>query len=340
MERREMIDLKSLRVSVVAGGLSGERPYNLCAGQAVRAELAAHGVSANWFEIGVSPDEDARVLAQLVSHRPDFVFLCVTEEVPIQGALDLLGIAYNGSGAAASLLTLDKVQANEALRREGIRVPDRLSLISASDRDSGWKQVMRPAIQAIIDGSTVVVKPRSSGCSFGVSIVDELENLSGAVEQAMRFSADVIIEEFIAGEEITIGVIGKRALPPITPSDNGIYDSHLKWLHVQSAGQSSGVVAPKRFSADITQKVIDTTDRVRRALGLRNAWRMDAIVQRSEICVLEVNALPKLAGPLGEMCIAAREDGLNYFEMLRTIANDALLACHERQSDSAEKSYG
>jgi D-alanine-D-alanine ligase len=284
----------------------------------VLATLRSRGVAAGWLEIR----RDTACLEALVSDPPDLAVLCVTEEVPIQGVLDMLGIPYNGSGPAPTAISLDKVVSRETMRAWGIATP-RYAIVEHPGSTITPEGVRRCRARADLS-YPIVVKPRSSGCSLGVRCVMSDVDAAVAVAGAARHSDDVLLEEYVEGAEVTVGMVGEDMLAPVCITPFGdVYDPSAKWRHVQPDKRSAYAARPDpRIDAEILRGV---GDRLKRALSLRNAWRFDAIVRDDgSVVVLEVNALPKLAGPSGEMAWAAKASGVDHYGLLSWIASDAL----------------
>jgi D-alanine-D-alanine ligase len=279
--------------------------------------LRENGVSATAYE--VSPGNHC--LEEFVRHPPDFAVLCVTEEVPIQGALDMLGIPYNGSGPMASAMSLDKVITRDALARFGITTPRYALLRNVKSRPA--VEVIRARREAAELVFPMIVKPRAAGCSLGVELVESDEGAARATLAAAEYSSDVLLEEYVDGVEITLGVVGETMLAPIAIGPRGnLYRAADKWRNASTdcSPTYSQLSGDDTVLDEFTQLVSQT----RQALSAENAWRLDAVLTDDAVYVLEVNTLPKLAAPFGEMAWAAASSGVSHYELLTMIIDDSL----------------
>jgi D-alanine-D-alanine ligase-like ATP-grasp enzyme len=140
---------------------------------------------------------------------------------------------------------------------------------------------------------------------------------------AARHSRDVLLEEYISGLEITLSVVGDTMLAPIAIGSRGsLYRAADKWSNASADCKPTYSELPTDDAA--LRDFMDLVMRARRALSMENAWRLDAVLTSDAIYVLEVNTLPKLAAPFGEMAWAAAASGLSHYELLTTIVNDSL----------------
>lgn len=206
------------RVVVLYGGNSAEREVSLKSGAAVLAALHHRGVDA----LGYDPAEGG--LAGLEALAPDRVFIALHgrggEDGTLQGALELLGIPYTGSGVLASALGMDKQRTKLVWQALGLPTPAALML----DANSDWE-----AIAAEL-GLPLIVKPVHEGSTLGISIVDTAAALKTAYFEAARYDARVMAERFIVGEEYTVALLGGRVLPAIRVEvPSGFYDYEAKY---------------------------------------------------------------------------------------------------------------
>jgi D-alanine-D-alanine ligase len=211
----------------------------------------------------------------------DVVFLALHggtgEDGTIQALLDLAGLRYTGSGHLASGLAMDKDLSKRLIRATGVRTPN-------------W--VMAPAPEAVVRrdvGIPAIVKPSKQGSTVGLSLVREEKDLAAAVAEAFRYDDEVLIEQYIAGRELTVGVLGGAALPvgEIIPKHE-IYDYECKY--------TQGMVE-EIFPADIPDRIARSARQqalaVFEALKLRGYGRVDfRLTEREELFCLEVNTLP------------------------------------------------
>ncbi len=208
------------RVVVVYGGASAERDVSLKSGAAVLSALQRAGVEA----IGFDPAEGG--LAGLEALSPDRVFIALHgrggEDGTLQGALELLGIPYTGSGVLASALGMDKQRTKLVWQALGLPTPEAEML----GPDADWMAVVERL------GLPLIVKPVHEGSTLGISIVDSRDALERAYRQAARFDAHVMAERFVVGEEYTVSLLGDEVLPAIRVEvpGGGFYDYEAKYV--------------------------------------------------------------------------------------------------------------
>ena len=206
------------RVAVLYGGNSAEREVSLRSGAAVLAALERSGVDV----IGYDPADGG--LVGLEALAPDRVFIALHgrggEDGTLQGALELLGIPYTGSGVLASALGMDKQRTKLVWQAQGLPTPESLML----DADADWDDIVARL------GLPLIVKPVHEGSTLGISIVDSREALRAAYHEAARFDARVMAERFIRGEEYTVSLLGEKVLPAIRVEvPSGFYDYEAKY---------------------------------------------------------------------------------------------------------------
>lgn len=209
------------KVAVMLGGTSAERPVSLNSGNAVLAALVRQGVDAHSF------DPATRTLGDLIGGEFDRVFIALHgrygEDGCMQGALELLGLPYTGSGVMASALGMDKWRTKLLWRAAGLPTADWAML----DADSDFAAVERQL------GLPIFVKPAREGSSIGMSKVTEPGTLRAAYETAAEHDALVLAEKFIDGPEFTVAILGETALPLIRlepAEDKAFYDFEAKYL--------------------------------------------------------------------------------------------------------------
>lgn len=222
--------------------------------------------------------------------RIDVAFLALHgpygEDGTLQGMLDLLGVPYVGSGTLASALAMDKIMARKVFSAEGIPTPRGVALDRgdfARDPDNALRRVagLVPA----------VVKPSRQGSSIGMSLVPDAVGMRGALEEAFRYDSRALVEERVAGTELTVGVIGNRellALPvvEIVPKRT-FFDYRAKYDPSQC-----DEVCPARIPAALASEASDLALRAHRALDCRGLSRADLIHGPAGLVVLEVNTMP------------------------------------------------
>ncbi|MDB5415807.1 MAG: D-alanine--D-alanine ligase [Rubritepida sp.] len=276
---------KDTRVAVLYGGISAEREVSLVSGEQVIAALREAGFDVT--PIDASADLAATISA-LRAARPDAVFNALHgrfgEDGCIQGVLDWMGLPYTHSGVRASSLAMDKVAAKAVFRAAGLPVaPQRLVDIEELEAED---PMPRP----------YVVKPVNEGSSVGVHILRTGDNRRAEIARSWRFGKQALVEEFIPGRELTVGVMGDRALgvTDIMADAGEFYDYDSKY----AAGGSRHVV-PAVVDAAIYAQAMEIAVAAHQALGCRGATRSDFRYDDTEgepgrLILLEVNTQPGL----------------------------------------------
>ncbi|QEM81348.1 D-alanine--D-alanine ligase [Halomonas binhaiensis] len=206
-------------VVVVYGGHSAEREVSLKSGGAILAALQRGGVDAVGYDLAKGG------LAGLEALSPDIVFIALHgrggEDGSLQGALELAGLPYTGSGVLASALGMDKLRTKAVWQSMGLPTPESISLSA----DMDWSAVVERL------GLPLVVKPVHEGSTIGITIVRDHGELEKAYQDAAGFDTRVMAERFVVGDEFTVSVLGDRALPAIRVEvPNGFYDYEAKYL--------------------------------------------------------------------------------------------------------------
>jgi len=281
------IDAKSMgKVAVLMGGTSAERDISLMSGGGVLQALQSQGVDAHAF------DPAQQALGELKVQGFDRCFIALHgrhgEDGTVQGALELLGIPYTGSGVMASAIAMDKVMTKRLWLADGLPTPRYVCL--AADQQG------REQVRAVPDdlGLPLIVKPPHEGSSIGVSKVQGYSDMAEAVVLAAKYDAEVLCEEFIEGEEVTCPVLGEGttavALPVVRiAAPEGAYDYQNKYFtDVVQYHVPSGL--PAAEEAEIQRVVVAAY----RSLGCRGWGRADLMIRRSDrkAFLLEMNTSP------------------------------------------------
>ena len=298
------------KVAVLLGGRSAEREVSLKSGAMVLAALREAGVDAHGF------DPAQRRLEDLGHEGFARVFIALHgrfgEDGTVQGALELLGIPYTGSGVLASALAMDKLKTKLLWRGAGVSTP-------------AWEQMSENTDAAALVqrlGLPLMVKPASEGSSIGMSKVRRAEDIAGAYRLAAQHDRVVIAEQFIEGIELTAGVLDDSPLPLIrleTPHD--FYDYEAKYL-----ANDTRYILPCGLAAEVEKKLQAQALQAYASLGCRGWGRVDLILDRNrQPYFLEVNTSPGMTDH-SLVPMAAKHLGLSYSDLcLRILA----LARHE-----------
>lgn len=279
-----------MHVVVLAGGLSPERDVSIRSGR--RIANALRGVDRS-FDV-IERDVDATLLTSLRNDPPDCVIPMLHgaagEDGAVRDVLDGLRIPYVGSGPDACRLAFDKPVAKALLRDAGIATPASVALPHSTFRELGASAVLDALINAV--GLPAVVKPARGGSALGTSIVTDVHELPGAMVNAFAYGDVAMIESFVAGVEVAVGVIdtvdGPRAVPAVEiVPDGGFYDYSARY----TAGLTEFFV-PARLDQVVLDQIAHIAVQVHQVLGLRDWSRIDMIVGPDGPSVLEANAAP------------------------------------------------
>ena len=272
------------RVAVLYGGLSAERAVSLASGTQVIAALRQAGFEVDPIEVG----EDLSAVIAALTPRPDAVFNALHgrfgEDGTIQGVLDLLGIPYTHSGVRASAVAMDKAAAKALFAAAGLPVAAGRT-IDIAELEAGDPLPL-----------PYVVKPVNEGSSVGVEIIRAGDNRRAAVARAWQFGRDALVEEYIPGRELTVAVMGDRALAvtEILADAGTFYDYESKY-----ANGGSRHIIPASVHPDVYARALDVAVAAHRALGCRGATRCDfryddTAGEPGRLVLLEINTQPGL----------------------------------------------
>ncbi|MCF6509870.1 D-alanine--D-alanine ligase [Blastococcus sp. MG754426] len=280
-----------LRAVVLAGGLTFEREVSLSSGTQVVEELTRAGVDAELR------DADADLLPGLAAAPADAVFIALHgatgEDGALRAVLDLAGVPYVGSPAAACRLAWDKPAAKSVVRTAGLTTPDWVALPHSTFRELGAGAVLDLMVARL--GLPLMVKPASGGSALGVQKVSRVEDLPAAMVSCFAYGDTVMVERYVEGVEVALAVIdlgeGPVALPAVEiEPESGVFD--------YSSRYSPGLTeyhAPARIPDDVAARAAEVAVRVHEVLGLADLSRTDAIITPDgEVHFLEVNVSPGL----------------------------------------------
>jgi D-alanine-D-alanine ligase len=281
----------TLRAVVLSGGLNFEREVSLSSGTQVVEELTRAGLDAE------VRDADADLLPGLAAAPADAVFIALHgatgEDGALRAVLDLAGVPYVGSPAAACRLAWDKPAAKSVVRASGGTTPDWVALPHSTFRELGAGAVLDLMVARL--GLPLIVKPASGGSALGVQKVSNVEELPAAMVSCFAYGDTVMVERYIEGVELAISVVdlgeGPQALPAveIAPA-SGVFDYTARY----TPGLTEYHV-PARVPGDVAARAAALAVRVHEALGLADLSRTDAIVSPDgEVHFLEVNVSPGL----------------------------------------------
>jgi D-alanine-D-alanine ligase len=311
------------KVAVLMGGRSAEREVSLMSGSGVLKALQSQGVNAHAF------DPAERDLSELKRKGFKRCFIALHgrygEDGTVQGALELLGIPYTGSGVMASSVAIDKVMTKRVWLAEGLPTPKYALL-----RKDGSTPDQIAAVPESL-GLPLIVKPAREGSSIGLSKVLAAGAMAAAVEQAAALDADVLCEQFVAGDEVTCPVLGTgedaRALPVIRiVAPDGNYDYQNKYF-TDDTKYLVPCGLPEGEEAAIQEIVL----RAYRVLGCRGWGRIDVMIDAAtrKPWLLEINTSPGMTGH-SLVPMSARAAGISYEALCVQLLASAALD-HQRE---------
>jgi D-alanine-D-alanine ligase len=290
------------KIAVLMGGPGSERDVSLATGRGVSKALRSLGAEV--------VDVDVRDENFALPKDIDFAFITIHgtfgEDGQLQRILERRGIAYTGEGVEGSQTAFDKIRAKKKFREHGVTTPL-------------WEVIrveQRPTIPL-----PIVVKPPREGSTVGVVIVKNECEIESAINEAAKYGRELLIEQFVPGRELTIGILGDQALPiiEIIPK-GGFYDFTNKYPFLNpQAGGGAEHVCPAKIDAEKTKEIQELALRAFHAAGLQVYGRVDVILSDTgELFVLEINNIPGMteASLLPEAAAAA---GIGYVDLCARI---------------------
>jgi D-alanine-D-alanine ligase len=303
-----MASMKNKRIGVLMGGLSAEREVSLKSGAAVHQALLGQGYDAVAIDVGRD------LPGVLARERIDAAFIALHgrygEDGCVQGLLELMGIPYTGSGVLASALAMHKLYSKQAFSARGI--------LTAPFCPFRRGETIGPGDLPF--GLPLVVKPAQEGSSVGVSIVKREDELAPALEEAFRYDDIILVEQYIRGQEVQVGILEDSPIGAIeiVPKKE-FYDYEAKYTD----GMAEHIF-PARLSPVDYARTLETSLAAHRALGCSGYSRVDLLVTPAGGCyVLEVNTLPGMTALSLLPEIAAKGAGLSFEALVARILEAA-----------------
>ena len=313
MEDFEMdnMNLKEMTVAVFMGGSSSEREISLKTGRAVMDSLSRQGLKV------VTVGEDGDVYKQARERVYDIAFIALHggegEDGTVQRFLEELGIAYTGSGPAACRLAMDKAAAKELFEKDGIPTPRSFTLDGPKGSEElmsshGWLKY------------PIVIKPSCEGSSVGLTIARSGKEFDDGLRAAFSLDRKVLVEEYIPGDEATVGILDGEPLPVVRIiPDGGVYDFKAKY----TAGRTQYEV-PAAYSSDQCSILQKTALKAHMVLGCEGATRVDfRVAPGFKPSVLEVNTIPGMT-QTSLLPKSAAAAGMNFDELCMRILRAAI----------------
>jgi len=301
------MNIKIGKVAVLMGGRSSEREISLLSGQAVLGALRQRGVDAHAF------DPKERELGDLKREKFERVFIALHgrygEDGTVQGALELLGIPYSGSGVMASALAMDKWRTKRVWLAEGIPVPSDLLVNESSDWDAVAKTL----------GLPLIIKPVHEGSTIGLTKVLTIKELPAAYALAVKHDRMVLAEEFVDGRELTASILRETALPLIRiEAPQGNYDYQNKYF-----SDKTKYHCPAGIASELEKTIREVALRAFNVLGCEGWGRADLILRADNtFSFLEMNTSPGMTSH-SLVPMAARQAGIAFPDLVLRILEAA-----------------
>ena len=302
------------KVAVLMGGVSAERDVSLMSGEGVLQALLSKGIDAHAF------DPAHRDMSELKRDGFARCFIALHgrfgEDGTVQGALELMGIPYTGSGVMASSISMDKVMTKRIWRFEGLPTPAWSQVSNAAQTRAAFAQL----------GSPMIVKPAREGSTIGLTKVTTLEQCDAAYALASQHDPMVLCEQFIAGDEVTCPVLGEPHAPLALPlirivAPDGNYDYQNKYFT-----NTTQYLVPAGLPAGEEEAIAELAKQAYQVLGCRGWARADVMIDAvtRKPYLLEINTSPGMTGH-SLVPMSARAQGMSYEDLcVHLLAHTAL----------------
>jgi len=294
------------KVGVLLGGISAEREISLMTGAAVCEALRQRDYAVTSIEV------DANSAWMTQAREMDVVFIALHgkfgEDGTVQGVLELLGVPYTGSGVLASALAMNKPMAKGIWQTHGLPT-------------AAWQVIEKDGLWQLTLPYPVVVKPTGEGSSVGVSIARSLETFHSGLAEAFRYDPQALVETYIPGKEVTVGILGEKALGAMEVIAKGEFHTY----EVKYTTGREEFILPAPLPPPVYDRVLHVALEAHRVLGCSGYSRVDIRVNpQDEVFLLEVNSLPGLT-PLSWLPRIAAHVGLSYEALVEAILQGATL---------------
>ncbi len=304
--------LTGKKIGVLMGGDSPERDVSLRSGMAIYRALERRGYSAIAIDVGRD------ICNVLMKEGVEIAFLALHggygEDGSIQGLLEVMGIPYTGSGVLASALSMDKEASKKVFLYHRIKVPP---FVVLSEEEIISRQINRDLCPFELPW---VIKPSKEGSSIGVSIVRDEREITAALDSAFKFGKRIIIERYIKGKEIQVGILNNRILGSIEVKPKKDFYSY-------EAKYTPGLteyISPPDLSPDDLRRVEEIGLSAHVALGCRGATRVDTILsEEGDVYVLEVNTIPGMT-ETSLLPKIAKQSNLEFDALIEEILRDVV----------------
>ena len=302
--------IRNLRIGVLSGGRSAEREISIKTGNAVAGSLKGSGYNVITFDL------DENFAENLKNIDVCFIALHGTygEDGKVQGALDIFGIPYTGSGVLASALAMDKIKSKALFNYYGLKTPQGITVKIGEKRDAIRKKLIHIE-------PPYFIKPNASGSSIGCGIVSGEEELADALNNAFKYDDEVLVEKYIKGREIQFAAAFGKPLGCVEVKPNDLFYSYdAKY----TKGKTEYLVNPELTKEEYAE-CESAAVRANEIIGCRGVSRTDIILSREGgAYILELNTLPGLT-ELSLVPMIAGNKGISFNELVEDIIEDAVL---------------
>lgn len=306
---------KSTRVGVLYGGLSSERDVSLISGKNCFEALKRLG-----YENAVLIDVGHDIAKKLVSENVEIAYIALHgkygEDGCIQGLLELTGIPYTGCRVAASALTMNKALTKSVLKDAGL--PVIRSVVIKNGTVNGKPLELNLQYP-------VMVKPINEGSSIGMSKVDKPEDLKEALKIAFKYADEVMVEEYVKGKSLTVGVVEVDGEPKVTPILE-LRPTKSEWYDLEAKYTEGGTefILPAELPEEMTTAIQEATLKAHVTAGCRGMSRIDFVTgPDNKFYILEINTIPGMT-PLSDLPAQAKAMGISYEQLVECILKTAV----------------
>lgn len=305
---------KGKKVAVLMGGVSKEREISLKTGVAIAAALLRRGYDVVSIDVGSGME----LIEKIKSERPDVALIALHgkygEDGCLQGMLEMIGLPYTGGGVLASAVAMDKVVCSAIARQLKIPCPSEALYNAANDDAERFAENPGLALP-------VIVKPSREGSTINMTIVKDRSELVPALKKASESDSKILVEQYISGKEITVGILNGRALPTleIAPK-SGFYDYTSKY----TKGMTEYIV-PARIDDDVAKRLKGWSEAIYKEIECDGTARADYIVAKNnEAYFLEINTIPGMT-ELSLVPKAAAHIGISFDDLCEQLLDGARL---------------
>lgn len=296
------------KVAVLLGGNSAERAVSLRSGEAVARALEESGVEVLRF------DPSERPVTDLLTEKVQRVVIMLHgrggEDGAIQGALQTLGLPYSGSGVLGSALAMDKIRSKRIFEAQGLPTAPYCVVTAEQLQHFDAEQIMTNL------NHEIMVKPALEGSSIGMSRVQSADQLQSAIEKALEFDTEVLVEQFVKGLEYTVSVLADEALPSIRmETPRSFYDYEAKY-HTDTTSYH----CPSGLSEQDEQDIANIALAAFKAVGASGWGRVDIMQDmQGNYYILEVNTVPGMTEK-SLVPMAAKQAGMSFSDLVLAVA--------------------